>query len=430
MRYLLAFFFFVMYAGDNLGLNISLGPGLSVKNLLLYMIVVGVALNTAVARNRKFELASVLIPFGLLILYAIITWIAVAFVLDYPDYEAGESFRALKSSLADHYLTFLVYFFGILYAKDAFWLLRAIVWIAIVGNVVTLIDAFDIPNLGLLEAGLKGGRFVGFIGQANGYGQFLVLFLPPAIALFLTEAGKVRTLAAIGVIATALALVLTGSRGSYVGLLAGAILAAFFLRRIISTRMLVRAGFITVLSFVFVLSVILIAGYSEVYLDSLSKFGGSSHMVTSGRSTIWTTAVEAMVENPLSFLTGYGFHSYESSRNFFAATHNMYLTYLYNLGSIGLFLYILIFVRILATARSIITDATAESRPYFVALVFGLFGFVVAIFFSEYHNSGYLLWAYLGVAMRMAMEVRPSAASEVGEDFERYSPQPSRHNKV
>ena len=41
MRYLLAFFFFLMYMGDDLGINVGLAPGLSVKNLFLYLVFAG-----------------------------------------------------------------------------------------------------------------------------------------------------------------------------------------------------------------------------------------------------------------------------------------------------------------------------------------------------------------------------------------------------
>lgn len=155
MRYLLALFFFVMYAGDNIGLNISLGPGMSLKNLLLYMMLVGIALNAAVARNHRVELGLVLVAFALLITYALVTWIVAVFVLAAPDYEMRESFIRLKSTLVDQYLTFLVFFYGAMHLKDAVWLFRALIWIAIAGNIVTLIDAFNIPNLGIVEARVR-----------------------------------------------------------------------------------------------------------------------------------------------------------------------------------------------------------------------------------------------------------------------------------
>lgn len=412
MRFLLAFFFFVMYAGDDLGINVSFAPGLSLKNLLLYAIVAGIAINTAIARNRKFELPSVLIPWGALILYAIVTWIAVTYILAYPGYDAMETLIRLKFGMLDQFLTFLVFFYGVVYFEDAYSLLRMIVWIAIIGNVVTILDTFNIPNLDLVGASQEvgeEGRVQGFVGQANSYGSFLVLILPVSVALYLSESGKVRLLAGICLIATAFTLVLTGSRGAYVGLVAGATFAAISLRQFISARVVVRTGLISVSVVAIVLTIAFATGYEDLFIERFSRFTGDPHVATSGRSTIWAHAIASMVEHPLSFFTGYGVEAYENTKGVRRATHNMYLNYLYNLGAIGLILFVTVFVRILATARAAIKVAAAEYRPFFMALVFGLIGFMITLLFFEYHRSGYLLSAYLGVVMRMAMEVKSSA---------------------
>lgn len=416
MLFLLGFFFLMMYAGDQVGLNVSLGPGLSSKNLLIYLTFAGIAVNSAVTRNRSFELPEVLVAFAFLIFYAIITWMFAAFVFQVPEYDALRTFVVLKSSLIDQYLTFLIFFFGILYAKDALTLLRVIVWITIIGNVVTVIDTFDIPNLGILEnPGRKAGRFDGFIGQPNLYGQILVLFMASTVALWLTESKTSRWFAAIGAFIAFIALVLTGSRGSYTGLVVGSLIAAFYLRRSLPTTAIVRATTAVVLVFSMVVLITIVTGYSDVYLTSFEKFEGGTHIATSGRSTLWTNAINAMVEHPWSFVTGFGFDAYESSRGFYKASHNTYLTYLHNLGVIGLSLYIFIFLRILSTARSAIVEAPADYRPHLIALVFGLCGFLVAIFFSEYRTSAYLLWAYLGIAARIAVEVNKEKLA-IGEN--------------
>ena len=111
-----------------------------------------------------------------------------------------------------------------------------------------------------------------------------------------------------------------------------------------------------------------------------------------------------MMENPTSFVTGNGYNSYESSRGFYAATHNLYLNYLYNLGMIGLTLFLAIFIRILAISRQTLADADATTRPMLVALIFGLFAFLVSQMFQEYHATGVLLMATLGISMRVALE--------------------------
>lgn len=405
IRYLMAFFFFLLYAGDDLGLSFTLGLGLSSKNILLYLILTGVAINAAVVRNRSVELMSAIIPFGLLVVYAIITWIVAAFILDYPEYSARASFIRLKSSLADQFLMFIVFFYGAIEKKDAFWLFRVMIWIVVFGNVVTIIDAFNIPNLGLVEAVPSDGRFEGFIGQANEYGSFLVLFLPISLGLYMSQNGKARVIASIGMLATALALILTFSRGAYAGALAGSVIAVYYLRNYIPTQTLVRMSFIIIGVGVVLVSLAFLIGYSDVFESRFSRFGGSAHLATSGRSTIWSNAIKVMLENPISFLTGYGFNAYQSSREFYAATHNIYLDYLFNLGAIGLILFLMVFARIIGVARSAISNASKTIRAYFLSLIFGLFGFLVSLFFGEYHGSGFLLWAFLGVSMRLAMEV-------------------------
>jgi O-antigen ligase len=412
MRYLLAFFFFLMYTGDSLGINMSLGPGLSTKNLLLYVILAGIAVNAAVARNRKIELTSVFVMFGLLILYAFITWVTLSFVLQDPGYEVKAGFVSLKSSLVDEFLTLVIFFYGLLYLKDAMWLLRAIIWIAMLGNLVTIIDTMNIPDLGVLPVPRKGGRFEGFIGQPNAYGQFLALFLPACITLFLHERGARRMLAGTGVFASLLALMLTASRGSYVALIGGAILGAFYLRQHISTQTVIRAGVAASVIGGVALAVTFATGYSDLFIDRFSSIEGNPHIATSGRTSIWSNALSSMMENPLSFVTGYGFYSYDSSRSFRLSTHNMYLSFLYNLGVIGLFLFVVMFTRIVAEARAAIARASDELRAHLIALVCGVFAFLVSLVFNDYHGLGYLLWAYVGIVMRAAMNTGYSDAAE------------------
>lgn len=412
MRYLLAGFFFLIYAGDNVGLAMSLAPGLSIKNLVLYLVLTGIAINAAVARNRKVEMTGVLVMFSLLILYAFFTWLTLSFVIRDPEYQVRAGFISLKSNLVDQFLTFLIFFYGLMHLKDAIWVLRAIIWIVMLGNVVTIIDTMNIPDLGLLPTPRKQGRFEGFLGQPNEYGQFLAFFLPACIAVFLNVSGKLRMLAGICVFSSLLALVLTGSRGAYAGVLVGAIIASFYLRQYIAAQTVVRAATTATVTCTVVIVITFLTGYADLMLSRFSGIEGTAHVATSGRSSLWSNALESMMENPVTFVSGYGFHSYASSRTFRLATHNTYLSYLYNLGSVGLLLFVAIFARILAAARNALANAPQELRYQIGALVFGLFSFLIATFFSEYHATGYLLWAYTGVVLRVGLDLSAANAAE------------------
>lgn len=425
IQYLLGFFFFLMYAGDELGMTVSLGTGLSLKNLLLYSIFTGIAISAAVTRTRSLELLSVIVPFVLIIIYALVTWVAAAFIFDVPHYEVRASFIRLKSSLGDDFLTFLVFFYGVMRARDAHWLMRTILWIAIAGNIVTLIDAFDVPNLNIVEARPRDERFLGFIGSANDYGTFLALFLPPTVALYMGESGVSRKIAAIGLFATAFCLLLTLSRGAYVAVIAGSVISSIYLRHHIRTQKFWRYGLLALSLFMAMVLLAFALGYADLFLQRIGRFEGSAHLATSGRSTIWANALEAMLEKPITFLVGNGYNAYESSIRFYAATHNHYLNYLYNLGAIGLALFLLVFIRIISTARSAVSGAAPEVQPYLLSVVFGVFALMVSQFFSEYHSSGLLIMAYLGVTMRLAVEAHTEEARTVPVFRKTSSPTPA-----
>jgi hypothetical protein len=65
MHYFLFALFFVMFASRSLGFDLSLAPGLSVKNGFLYLIFLGLAIQTVLTRQRKLEILSVFVPFFL-----------------------------------------------------------------------------------------------------------------------------------------------------------------------------------------------------------------------------------------------------------------------------------------------------------------------------------------------------------------------------
>ena len=98
MRWLLFLLFFILLAAPTLGLDLSLAPGLSVKNAFLYLVFLGTAIDTAIRRNRSFEAGSVVIPYALCFAYAIYTWLVIVLVIDYPGYSRLSSLVILKGS--------------------------------------------------------------------------------------------------------------------------------------------------------------------------------------------------------------------------------------------------------------------------------------------------------------------------------------------
>jgi O-antigen ligase len=149
-------------------------------------------------------------------------------------------------------------------------------------------------------------------------------------------------------------------------------------------------------------------------MDRFALFEGNLHTASSGRTTFWLNALGVMAESPLSFVTGFGFDAYESSREFSAAVHNHYLNKLFNLGLIGLALFLAVFGSMLSIFRASIMPALQDSKPFLFAVVIGLLCLLVTQIFGQYYRSGYLIWACLGVCLRLAMEIRRETAEITG----------------
>ena len=67
-------------------------------------------------------------------------------------------------------------------------------------------------------------------------------------------------------------------------------------------------------------------------------------------------------------------------------------------------------------------------RPYLIALVVGLLGLLITQVFGQYYRSAYLIWACLGVGLRLAMEIRRDHVElTVRERHAQPKSQPSLH---
>lgn len=416
MRVLLFLLFFVMLSAETLGINLSLAPGLSVKNVFLYLILFLIMSDTALKRNRQIKLLSVIVPYSTFFLYALVSTVFVFLLRSYPHYDLLQSIISLKGGIADNLIILLVFFYGILRTKDAVTLIRLMIWTVIVANAVTVIDGFNLPDLGLISE-REDGRIGGPIGEANQYAAFLALFLPACIALVSIERGVLKKCAIVGVGVTILSLLMTASRGGFVGAFAGAVFGAVLLRRYISPRAAVLAVGATLGLAVAGIATMYIAGYGELLYDRFIGLSteNSSFEVSSGRNYIWGTAISKMLDYPLSLITGFGWDTYRQGFVFRFAPHNSYLKIFFELGAVGLSLIILTFVNVFRIARNSLQNADPESFALLFALVFGLLGILVAIIFVDIQSPWLFLWAYVGTAMRLAVPQNESVHSKTND---------------
>ena len=306
-RVLLILLFLVLLAADTLGMNPSLGPGLSVKNAFLYLIVLGVMIDTALKRNRRIELLPVIVPYALCAFYAACTVLIIVLLIDYSRYDLLRSIISLKARFADNILVLLIFFYGISTAKDALSTMKIMVWIVMFANVASVLDAFNLPDLGLIDERAD-GRIGGPIGESNQYAAFLALFLPASVALVLIERGTIRVLAILGVAASLVALLMTASRGGLLGVLGGAAIGVIFLRKFISGKDVAVAIVLIPLFFIAAVGITYFSGYGDLLYDRFigASSGSNVSSLSSGRTWICATAISKMFENSVSLLTGYG----------------------------------------------------------------------------------------------------------------------------
>ena len=106
------------------------------------------------------------------------------------------------------------------------------------------------------------------MGDSNMYGAFLALTVPATLALLWDPRTK-KLLAYFACFITMMALLLTGSRGAFVGIVVGCVFATFFLRSFISLR---QIALTTVIS-IFVITVMFVIILSTDLFGDLVQHG-------------------------------------------------------------------------------------------------------------------------------------------------------------
>ncbi|MDQ3773543.1 MAG: hypothetical protein M3461_03775 [Pseudomonadota bacterium] len=159
-RTILLALFALLFTADTLGIDLMLVRGLSAKNIILYLFLFGVMLNSILdTKPTTIELPDLHLPFIALIVYVLITWafftraniLELLYQTRSGDFSELKSLMQIKSLLIDRYAFLVAFFYGVVTIDDSRWVMKRIIWLIIAGNVLTLIDAFNIPDLGIIR---------------------------------------------------------------------------------------------------------------------------------------------------------------------------------------------------------------------------------------------------------------------------------------
>lgn len=420
MRWMLVGLIALLIATDFTGINPGLGPGLSVKNAMLYMAVMVLAFRIALTGGLRLRMPAMHLAWVAWVGYALLTWLAVSLVLKYHTYEPLASAMALKSELIDCALYCFVAFYIVQTEDDFRFVLHALVGVVGISSVLTLTDLVGITGLGMKvgESGAEADRVFGAFGHANETGSFLACVLPPLIATTISSRGAFWRLFWVGcTAATAAVFVLTVSRGAYVGALLGYPIAAYMLRSLIPPgRVLTWSlGLIGVAIVGGVIAAIFNPAAVTAIADRVLGIGttlGTAGLseASSGRSDIWGLALKEMMNSPLSLLTGFGWNAWSTMPTIYAL-HNQYLDQWFNLGLVGLVSYIALEYLTIVNAKRAAMLSSGPIQRDMIACVFGVMALSIAIIFENMFTPRPYMWMYTGLILRGVVLITDKAAA-------------------
>ena len=415
MKYLLSALVLILILLQTLSIDASLAPGLSVKNAAIYLIASLLIARIVVQGRFRVDLGGLQASMVFLCAYAILSWLVTLFAIQYPGYQVLESAIQLKVQILDQIIFFMVFFYACSTLDDSLVVTDALLIGGIFANVITVLDASGILGLNVIPIRTdiwESGRVQGAFGEANQHAGVTVMMLPGVIARALGHRGLRRLGWLSGAVFMVAAILMTASRGAMVGIVLASIWGAFIFRRFISFGLVARwAGIGAVLMTIVLLS--LSATYTDLLKDRVLglSLGGSAFTASSGRSEIWATVFNVMLDSPWSLISGFGWGAY-SVMGFEYAPHNHYLGTWFNLGLPGLIAFLMICGYIIFTARSAAELAEANVRPMMIAFAVGFLALLISVFFVEMHEPWIYVWIYVGISMRAAVQVEASRRKE------------------
>jgi len=151
-------------------------------------------------------------------------------------------------------------------------------------------------------------------------------------------------------------------------------------------------------------------GYGDLLYHRViesTNAGDLSH-TSSGRTQIWSKALEMMFDHPVSLLTGFGWRAY-FAMPFKWAPHNYYINTWFNLGLPGLICAVTLLALPIRAALASITAVAPATRPAVIAFVIAALAYAVATFFVDLYSPWLDFWAYAGIVLRIAVNAREAA---------------------
>lgn len=424
---LLSTFFLAMVVEELLGFGLVIVTGLSAKNAFLYVLLLTVLCTKVVERsNDGIQFPIIHLLFFLLIVDITLSIFYMHFVSgETAGYGLFSHIAMLKGHLLDMYLLFIVFFYGI--DKRLTSVSMAKVFLAAIGMVglVYLMDVMNVVNLGLIvgdQSDAAEGRLRGPLGGPNSYGVFFASFIPIfIIAAAGMGSSLMRVLFGICAAVCFALLIQTGSRGGFVSLFGGVLLAAWWLRGGYDFR---KAALVfTGLFIVGVLLAIAVYATSEDVRSIVQhrierSTAGNIDDISAGRVWIWGQGIAHLMARPWTLIVGAGWGTFWPVIG--VAPHSNYIHYLFSVGIIGLGLFIGLIYTVLSILKEgfFLANGSSEERLLIGGLTISWFVLVIAMATGTNLKAWEFIWPISGLCLRiiygLLTEQKQEKQNEVG----------------
>ncbi len=403
-----AIYFVVLYIFISMGRLHELVPGLAglpVGKIFL-LLALWAAFSLDKGRPPLIENSHVVIK--RMIYFAILAVISLSFSV-----WKGASFEMLKGPL----LSMVILFFLVLkttksYADLKFYFFSLLI---IAGSLA----------MSTATLGATGRLSVGSTFDPNDLAMVLVTILPFSIIYFLKSSGTMRMAYGGLMVVVLLAIILTGSRGGFLGLVAvvgylvfkrypgvdGEKGKIYFFRKITLTAVAVSV-FLALSPPEYIERINSLFNLEDDYNVSNSK---------KGRLGIWASGIDIMMSRPY----GVGIGAFPAAQGMLAddgaykTAHNTLLLVGVELGFLGLLLFLSFYVLAIKSLSKIKSASTPERREmclFGIALRASLLGFFVTSFFlSQAYSSLFYFLIALSVLLSLLYEKNGSDCNESGE---------------
>jgi len=406
MRVLLIIILLVHALGDILGMEFNIAMGLSLKNLFMYLAFGLLLMQYAMSRRSRIRLPWLQGAFLVMVLYAAATVAINIAVLEIPHYSLMPQVISFKTQLFDRFVVFILFLNLLNSEQDVRQVLAVLLGVVAVGCLFTITNTWGLTSIGPMRIGndddVEGGRIFGYFGHANETGTMLATLIPAYIAMAEnTRAGpRIAWIAAL--VAVAVMLVMTGSRGAMVGLVVGGGMAVYAWRRHFDRRRLRQ--WVALMTLVVVPLLVVIAWPSIQRMIERFTHQTSAHLgdASSGRTELWGDALEVMLENPWTFITGFGWGGWDN-QNFRYVAHNSYLSFWFDLGLPGLIGFVLLLGGAALIARRAVAAASVQVARLLIAFTIGMSTLMIGLVFLNLTKPWPYLWAFIGLMLRLAL---------------------------